>query len=198
MRCGPSSFKQPSGLLWKTSAPSSSSPVYPNNLFVTFLLLLSSSAHVPSPTQSFFWNSLNGIPEEERASWSFSHRERLSGFTYRGRQRKMSVTLQHFFKAMDGGKGTRLLHCEYTEPGAEIHPTFFFFFFLRIRYKKNKNNAEKVSRSLWNAVFDYYFRMLLCYFSSSSVDGDCSLGRCHYDNWYWYRYVILGVYDTIL
>ena len=53
--------------------------------------------------------------------------ERLSGFTYRGRQRKMSVTLQHFFKAMDGGKGTRLLHCEYTEPGAEFTRRFFFF-----------------------------------------------------------------------
>lgn len=92
----------------------------------------------------------------------------------------MSVTLQHFFKAMDGGKGTRLLHCEYTEPGAEFTRRFFFFF--RIRYKKNKNNAGKVSRSLLDAAFHYYFRMLFCYFSGLSVDNDCSSGRCHYDD----------------
>ena len=41
------------------------------------------------------------------------------------------------------GKGTRLLHCEYTELGAE-----FTNIFLRIRYEKNKNNAGRVSGSI--------------------------------------------------
>lgn len=34
-------------------------------------------------------------------------------------KKKMSVTLKHVFKAMDGKRGTRLLRCEYTE--LELH-----------------------------------------------------------------------------
>lgn len=81
-----------------------SSPVYPNNLFVTFLLLLSSSAHVPSLHKVSFEFSEWYRHPEDWASWSFSLREGVVSPTEDGR-RKMSVTLQHFFKAMDGERG---------------------------------------------------------------------------------------------
>lgn len=149
---------------------SCSSPLYPNNLFVTFPFLLSCSAHVRQLHKVSFEFAEWYWQTEDCASWSFSQRGRVSGFTYRGRCRKMSVTLEHFFKAMDRERGRD--YCALNIQSQALSSAMF--------------SEDKIWEQgwFWEVMFCYCLwkgTVVFDYFSSFSRNSQWSFGVFYFD-----------------